>query len=150
MIFLLTFSKNPVLPPLAENHRENGLNIPNESTLQYYRATKSFRSGTNLDADRGERVLGDILKGTGACLFLSSLSDLGARSEPSGRASPFFRSFEENSRSYLTKRIGKMGRYHTGAVGAAQVRQAARQTSVARHTHRLRYAQALSASVERS
>ena len=48
-----------------------------------------------------------------------SLSDLGARSEPSGSVRPFFRSFEENSRRYLTRRIGEMGRSPTGAVGAA-------------------------------
>ena len=57
---------------------------------------------------------------------LRSLSDLGDRSEPSGRARPFFRSFEENSRSYLTRRIGKMGRYPAGAVDQSQVRQASR------------------------
>src|SRR3990172_2831041 len=39
-----------------------------------------------------------------------SLSDSGDRSEQGGRARPVFRSFEENSRSYLTKRIGKMDR----------------------------------------
>ena len=41
---------------------------------------------------------------------------MGDRSEQGGRARPLFRSFEENSRSYLTKRIGKMGRSPTGAV----------------------------------
>ena len=51
------------------------------------------------------------------------LSDLGDRSEQGGRARPFFRSFEENSRSYLTKRIGKMGRSPTGAVDQSQIRQ---------------------------
>jgi len=36
---------------------------------------------------------------------------------------PFFRSFEENSRSYLTKRIGKTERSPIGAVDQSQVRQ---------------------------
>jgi len=35
---------------------------------------------------------------------------------------PLFRSFGENSRSYLTKRIGKTGRSPTGAVDQSQVR----------------------------
>ncbi len=56
------------------------------------------------------------------------LSDLGDRSEQGGRARPFFRSFEENSRSYLTKRIGKMGRSPTGAVDQSQIRQPPRLT----------------------
>jgi hypothetical protein len=44
-----------------------------------------------------------------------SLSDLGDPGEPSGRARPFFRSFEEHSRCCLTKRNGKMDGYPTGA-----------------------------------
>ncbi len=59
----------------------------------------------------------------GYVLFDERLSDLGDRSEQGGRARPFFRSFKENSRSYLTKRIGKMGRSPTGAVDQPQVRQ---------------------------
>jgi len=53
-----------------------------------------------------------------------SLSELGDRSEPSGRARSVFRSFEENSRSYLTRRIGKLGRCPAGAVDQSQIRQA--------------------------
>ena len=48
---------------------------------------------------------------------------MGDRSEQGGRARPFFRSFEKNSRSYLTKRIGKMGCSPTGAVDQSQIRQ---------------------------
>ncbi len=46
----------------------------------------------------------------------SSLSDLGDRSEASEKLWTVFRSFEENSRSYLTKRIGKMDQFPTAAV----------------------------------
>jgi len=52
---------------------------------------------------------------------------MGDRSEQCGRVRPIFRSFEENSRSDLTKRIGKMGRSPTGAVDQSQVRQPPRR-----------------------
>ncbi len=58
---------------------------------------------------------------------------MGDRSEQGGTARPFFRSFEENSRSYLTKRIGKMGRSPTGAVDQTQVRQPPRTSSYERN-----------------
>ena len=65
----------------------------------------------------------------GFLLDPKSLSDLGDRSEQGGRARPVFRSFAENSRRYLTKRIGKMDRCPTGAVDQPQVRQAPSRTN---------------------
>ena len=46
----------------------------------------------------------------------SSLSDLEVRSEASGGSRLFFRSFEANSGSYLTKMIGKIDRFPAAAV----------------------------------
>jgi hypothetical protein len=50
--------------------------------------------------------------------------NLGNRGEQSGRGRPFVRSFEENSRRYLTKRIGDMDRCPTGALDQPQIRPA--------------------------
>jgi hypothetical protein len=61
---------------------------------------------------------------------VSSLTDLGNRSEACGKSSPFFRSFEAQglprdtyfvscfgySGDYATKKIGKMGRFPTATV----------------------------------
>jgi hypothetical protein len=83
-----------------------------------------------LHADPGLSRLAQLAAQLGAAFArpaTRSLSDLSDRSEQGGRVSPFFRSFEENSRNYLTKRIGKMGRSPTGAVDQSQVRQAPRQ-----------------------
>ena len=55
-----------------------------------------------------------------------NLSDLGDRGEQLGRVRPVFRSFAKNSRHYLTKGIGAMGRSPIGAVDQPQVRQAPR------------------------
>jgi hypothetical protein len=49
-------------------------------------------------------------------MYSRSLSDLGNRSEASGKSSPFFRSFEAHSGNYATKKIGKMGRFPIAAV----------------------------------
>ncbi len=48
----------------------------------------------------------------------SSLSDLGNRSEASGKSRTDFRPFEANSGNYLTKMIGTMDRFPTAAVGS--------------------------------
>ena len=48
-----------------------------------------------------------------------SLSDLGDRSEASGKWRTVFRSFEANSGDYLTKMIGKMDPFPTAAVDSS-------------------------------
>jgi len=56
----------------------------------------------------------------------SSLSDLGVRSEPRGRARAVFHDFEVHSGSTQQEIREKCTALPTGAVGAAQVRQTAR------------------------
>jgi transposase-like protein len=75
------------------------------------------------DKKAAERFFKKLMKGQGRSAreivtdkLLSSLSDLGNRGEARGKASPFFRSFEEHSGSYATKKIGKMGRVPAAAV----------------------------------
>ncbi|MGH8653123.1 MAG: hypothetical protein ACREYE_13580, partial [Gammaproteobacteria bacterium] len=51
--------------------------------------------------------------------YTSKLSDLGDRSETSGKSRTAFRSFEANSAFYLTKMIGKMDRFPTAVVDSS-------------------------------
>jgi hypothetical protein len=63
------------------------------------------------------RFSDDIMSGfTGLPLVDRSLSDLGVRSEASGKASPFFRHFEAHSGAYVTRNGGKVGRFPAAAV----------------------------------
>jgi hypothetical protein len=55
-----------------------------------------------------------------------SLSDLGVRSEASGKLRIVFRPFEANGGFHLTKMAGKIDQFNAAAVGQSQVRQAPR------------------------
>jgi len=60
------------------------------------------------------------------CTGARRLADLGDCGDQGGRARPLCRSFEENSRSGLTNRIGKSVRSPAGAEARSQVRQTPR------------------------
>ena len=106
--------------------RENDARLPAEQVRADFAAVYSAtqpRPGTGNCQPAAAASIVEIQSTRGAKAAARRLSDLGDRSKQGGRARPFFRSFEENSRSYLTKRIGKIGRSPTGAVDQSQVRQ---------------------------